>query len=104
MSASPRSSPDVDLPGPVGALCDWWHGLVLCLHLGRPYAALTAAHPKLPAEARLQIYSLCLHLRLWSSPHYRSGTFANDMRKNLRNVALPGTGVPLSLLLSLIHI
>ena len=80
----------------LSALFAYWHGLVLCVHRGRPYAALASAYPDLPAEARLQIYSLCLHLRMWSLPHYRSGTFANDMRKNLRNVALPGTGVPLS--------
>jgi hypothetical protein len=35
---------------------------------------------------------------LWHRPHYRSGTFGNDLRKNLRNVAIPGTGLPLSLL------
>ena len=80
------------------ALLSYWYGLVLCLHLGRPYASLSASLPALPPEARLQIYSLCLHLRLWSLPHYRSGTFANDMRKNLRNVALPGTGLALSYL------
>ena len=83
---------------PIAALHAYWHGLVLCLHRGQPYAALAVACPALPAEARLQIYSLCLHLRLWALPHYRSGTFSNDMRKNLRNVALPGTGFPLSLL------
>jgi len=80
------------------ALYAYWFGLLTCLHLGKPYAVLAANFPHLPTEARLQIYSLCLHLRLWSRPHYRSGTFANDMRKNLRNVALPGTGLPLSLL------
>tara|TARA_B100000524_G_scaffold113021_1_gene54933 strand:- start:1349 stop:2446 length:1098 start_codon:yes stop_codon:yes gene_type:complete len=48
--------------------------------------------------SRLQIYWLCLHVRMWNAPHYRSGTWRGDMRKNLRNVALPGTGAPLSLL------
>ena len=38
-----------------------------------------------------------LHLKLWSLPHYRSGTFQKDLVKNLRNVALPGTGLPLSM-------
>ena len=37
-----------------------------------------------------------LVLRLWSRPHYRAPTFADDCAANLRNVALPGTGVPLS--------
>ena len=31
-------------------------------------------------------------------PHYRNGTFQQDMARNLRNVALPGTGLPLSML------
>ena len=119
--------------GPAEALFAYWHGLFVCLHLRRPYAALCAAHPTLPADARLQIYSLCLHAyaaphllffqrsnaralgvgrdacvtiplralcyvhrRLWNAPHYRSGTWAEDCRKNLRNVALPGTGIALS--------
>lgn len=49
-------------------------------------------------QARVQVYSLALIFRLWSLPHYRSGTFQNDMVKNLRNVAIPGTGIPLSIL------
>lgn len=47
---------------------------------------------------RCQLYSLTLILHLWSKPHYRNGTFQDDMIKNLRNVAVPGTGIPLSLL------
>lgn len=35
-------------------------------------------------------------MTLWSLPHYRNGCFQEDMEKNLRNVAIPGTGVPLS--------
>eukprot|EP00730_Choanoeca_flexa_P013801 TRINITY_DN5725_c0_g1_i2.p1 TRINITY_DN5725_c0_g1~~TRINITY_DN5725_c0_g1_i2.p1 ORF type:complete len:504 (+),score=113.04 TRINITY_DN5725_c0_g1_i2:255-1766(+) len=45
---------------------------------------------------RAYVYSLSLILYLWNKPHYRSGTFQQDTIKNLRNVALPGTGVPLS--------
>merc|ERR1740117_1844272 len=32
------------------------------------------------------------------TPSYRNGTFRDDMIKNLRNVAVPGTGLPLSVL------
>ena len=46
--------------------------------------------------ARAQVYSLALELYLWDRPHYRSGTWQGDSLKNLRNVALPGTGVPLA--------
>jgi hypothetical protein len=45
---------------------------------------------------RVHLYSLALILYLWDKPHYRSGTFQQDSAKNLRNVALPGTGLPMS--------
>jgi len=48
-------------------------------------------------QVRCQLYSLTLIMDLWSKPHYRNGTFQDDMIKNLRNVAVPGTGIPLSL-------
>ena len=47
-------------------------------------------------HARINCFSLALAVKLWTQPHYRSGTFANDMKKNLRNVAIPGTGFALS--------
>eukprot|EP00055_Hartaetosiga_balthica_P014807 m.83507 g.83507 ORF g.83507 m.83507 type:complete len:517 (+) comp8691_c2_seq1:230-1780(+) len=50
------------------------------------------------AKTHLQSFALMIHL--WGLPHYRSGTFQNDMVKNLRNVAFPGTGLPLSALCS----
>merc|ERR1712166_1517324 len=45
----------------------------------------------------VQLYSLCLVLWMWQQPHYRCGSFQDDMLANLRNVAVPGTGIPLSL-------
>jgi len=47
-------------------------------------------------QVRCHLYSLSLILKLWDLPHYRNGTFQDDMVKNLRNVAVPGTGIPLS--------
>ncbi|CAM9474598.1 unnamed protein product [Ectocarpus sp. 8 AP-2014] len=47
-------------------------------------------------QARVQCYSLGLIFYLWSKPHYRNASFKEDMFKNLRNVAIPGTGIPLS--------
>ena len=35
-------------------------------------------------------------MELWDKPHYRHPSFAHDLRANLRNVAVPGTGLPLS--------
>jgi len=48
-------------------------------------------------QAKAQLYSLCLILWMWRQPHYRCGSFQDDMIANLRNVAIPGTGIPLSL-------
>jgi hypothetical protein len=48
-------------------------------------------------HAKVQIYSLSLIFSLWSKPHYRSKSFQQDMLDNLRNVAIPGTGIPLSI-------
>lgn len=47
-------------------------------------------------QARVQCYSLALIFYLWSKPHYRNSSFGEDMAKNLRNVAIPGSGIPLS--------
>jgi len=49
----------------------------------------------LDKQARVHIYSLALIFYLWDRPHYRNGTFQIDMVKNLRDVAVPGTGISL---------
>lgn len=36
-------------------------------------------------------------LYLWNKPHYRKGSYREDLADNLRNVAIPGTGIPLNL-------
>ncbi|KAI8468551.1 MAG: hypothetical protein J3K34DRAFT_477654 [Monoraphidium minutum] len=48
--------------------------------------------------ALVHVYSLAKTLQLWDAPHYRAPSFAHDLRDNLKNVAIPGTGarVPLS--------
>ena len=48
-------------------------------------------------HAQVQVYSLSLIFSLWHEKHYRCQSFQQDMLDNLRNVALPGTGIPLSL-------
>jgi hypothetical protein len=78
------------------ALSIYWRGLYLCLVRHGAYAELRALTDS--KRARLQIYSLALHFRLWHREHYRSGTFQKDLQKNLCNVAVPKTGMPLSLL------
>eukprot|EP00981_Chlorochromonas_danica_P001070 scaffold246_cov181-Ochromonas_danica.AAC.4 len=47
-------------------------------------------------HAKVQVFSLSLIFKLWSHKHYRSSSFQQDMLDNLRNVAVPGTGIPLS--------
>ena len=42
------------------------------------------------------MYSLSLIFKLWDKPHYRSKSFQVDLLNNLSNVAIPGTGIPLS--------
>ena len=46
--------------------------------------------------AKVQVFSLSLIFKLWSVKHYRSPSFQQDMIDNLRNVAIPGTGLALS--------
>jgi hypothetical protein len=47
--------------------------------------------------ARIHVYSLALIFYLWDKPHYRKASYREDKRDNLRNVAIPGTGCPLSI-------
>ena len=71
----------------------FYAALCYYLVLGRAYPA---PYFDGNTQARVQVYSLALVFRMWSRPHYRNGTFHEDMIKNLRNVAIPGTGIPLS--------
>lgn len=49
-------------------------------------------------HARIHLYSLASNFYLYNKPHYRKGSYRDDLVDNLRNVAIPGTGVPLSLI------
>lgn len=40
----------------------------------------------------VHLYTLAKQLQLWHAPHYRAPTFVHDLRSNLKNVAIPGTG------------
>lgn len=50
-----------------------------------------------PLARRIHLYSLAKSIELWDKPHYRSASFKADIKKNLGNVAIPGTGMPLSI-------
>lgn len=47
-------------------------------------------------HARIHLYSLTANFYLYNKPHYRKGTYRDDLLDNLSNVAIPGTGLPLS--------
>jgi hypothetical protein len=40
---------------------------------------------------------LASNFYLYNKPHYRKGSYRDDLIDNLRNVAIPGTGIPLSI-------
>ncbi|KAJ8598603.1 hypothetical protein CTAYLR_001703 [Chrysophaeum taylorii] len=49
-------------------------------------------------RVKVHVFSLVLAIKLWDKPHYRKSSYAADVRDNFRNVAIPGTGIPLSVL------
>jgi len=51
-------------------------------------------------RARLQVWQVRLVFQLWDAKHYRCQSFSQDIRDNLRNLAFPGTVLPLSLWVS----
>jgi len=68
---------------------------VICL--GRGYDDSVGRLYPSDLWARVQVFSVGLIFRLWDKPHYRCASFQQDMKDNLRNVAIPGTGIPLSI-------
>jgi len=73
----------------------FWRSLGFFLS-GGSYKQAPAWFQELPSHAKAHLYSLSLIFEIWGQPHYRNGTFQEDMIKNLRNVAIPRTGIPLS--------
>ena len=76
-------------------LFEYWRSL---FHYWNGGTYLSNPHFRSSTQSRVHLRSLALISELWHQPHYRSGTFGADMAKNLRNVALPGTGLGLSAL------
>lgn len=48
-------------------------------------------------HARIHLFSLASNFYLYNKPHYRKGSYRDDLVDNLRNVAIPGTGIQLSI-------
>ncbi len=63
-----------------------------------PHAKLQscALHKRNPHSA-IWVFSLAQTGRMFDRRHYRAPSFGHDIRANLKNVAVPGTGVPLHL-------
>lgn len=49
-------------------------------------------------KAKVHVFGVALDLKLWPKVHYRKPSYRQDLADNLRNVAIPGTGIPLSVL------
>jgi hypothetical protein len=78
----------------ISVLLQYWICLAQFILARKPYSECALfSNDK---HARVQIFSLSLIFRLWSEPHYRSKSFQQDLLDNLKNVAVPGTGIPLS--------
>jgi len=92
-------SASVDEPGSpwVLALKDlyaYYATLYFYLVTGGKYG--DAGHFRKRLHAHVYVFSLALSMKMWSDKHYRSPTYQTDLLQNLQNVAIPGTGVPLS--------
>lgn len=57
----------------------------------------TAEETLFRRHARVHLYHLAAAFYLYNKPHYRKGSYGQDLVDNFRNVAIPGTGLPLSL-------
>lgn len=84
------------LPEVVTCTLKYQISLLRIVFLHKKYADLFELFPQ-DRWARVQIYSQGLIFRMWSHPHYRARSLQQDMIDNLRNVAIPGTGIALSI-------
>jgi hypothetical protein len=72
------------------ATVEYYVALLYCL--ARPCNISAVPLLQHDTGALVHVYSLAKTLQLWHAPHYRAPTFADDLRANLKNVAMPGTG------------
>ncbi|GMH82536.1 hypothetical protein TrST_g11070 [Triparma strigata] len=96
LNLSPKTSPP---PLPSAPLALYYYLTILLRLLLSPSISLsTLLNSSYPLSdiTLTYIYQLTIPLKHWSKPHYRKGTYQQDLKDNLVNVAVPGTGVPLS--------
>jgi hypothetical protein len=73
----------------------YWYTLINYIFFHKKYSECQTFPNDL--WAKVQLYSLSLIFYLWNKKHYRSKSYQQDMIDNLKNVAIPGTGIPLHL-------
>lgn len=76
-------------------LWEYYRGLFYFLNKKNKYT--DCEYFKNDLHAKIHVYSISRIFVLWDEPHYRNDTFQQDLVKNLRNVAIPGTCIPLSI-------
>lgn len=69
---------------------EYYAALLYCLATRCNIEAVPLLQHDTPAL--VHVFSLAKTLALWDAPHYRAPSFAADLRANLANVAIPGTG------------
>jgi len=62
-----------------------------------PNANDTVEEKLFKQHARIHLYTLASAFYMYNKPHYRKPSYKEDLIDNLRNVAIPGTGLPLSM-------
>jgi len=80
----------------ISATGNYWAALYTWIFRGKTYSENEIYFAKDDVQAMCQVYGLALCFTMWDLPHYRSRSYQQDMLDNLRNVAVPGTGIPLS--------
>lgn len=85
-----------------------WRNIIVNTDKGKepkPYTTTASLKPRpedseetqlFKQNARIHLFSLASNFYLWNKPHYRKPSYQQDLLDNLRNVAVPGTGIPLS--------
>jgi len=63
----------------------------------KPSSSDTKEQSQFKQHARIHLYTLASSFYLFHKPHYRKGSYKEDLVDNFRNLAIPGTGIPLSL-------
>ncbi len=82
--------------GLVVTLLTYWRTFLYFLRSQGDFVGCPYLTKEQDLPTKVHVYSLWLDLYLWDRPHYRAPTYRHDLLANLRNVAVPGTGVPLS--------